>query len=55
VERGAHDGEAIVTFDTVLESRSGVLGAVERWVSTAFLRRAYREELGNLDRIARNA
>jgi hypothetical protein len=53
VERGAHDGEAIVTFDTQLESRSGVLGAVERWVSTAFLQRVYREELGNLDRIAR--
>lgn len=55
VERGAHDGEAIVTFDTELESRSGVLGAVERWLSTAFLQRLYREELGNLDRVARNA
>lgn len=55
VERGVHDGEAIVTFDTELESRSGVLGAVERWLSTAFLQRLYREELGNLDRVARNA
>jgi hypothetical protein len=53
VEPGAHDGEAIVTFDTELQSRDGVLGAVERWLSTAFLRRAYREELGNLDRVAR--
>jgi hypothetical protein len=53
VERGAHEDEAIVTFDTELESRSGVLGAVERWVSTAFLQRVYREELGNLDRVAR--
>src|SRR5262245_4688381 len=53
VERGAHDGEAIVTFDTELQSRAGLLGAVERWLSTAFLQRAYREELGNLDRIAR--
>jgi hypothetical protein len=52
VERGAHEGEAFVTFDTELESRSGVLGAVERWVSTAFLQRVYREELGNLDRVA---
>jgi hypothetical protein len=53
VERGAHDGEAVVTFDTELESRRGVLGAVERWLSTAFLQRLYREELGNLDRVAR--
>ena len=53
VERGAHEGEAIVTFDTELESRSGVLGVVERWLSTAFLQRVYREELGNLDHASR--
>ena len=54
VERGAHDDEAIVTFDTELQSRPGVLGAIERWLSSAFLQRVYREELGNLDRIARS-
>jgi hypothetical protein len=52
VERGAHDGEAIVTFDTELQSRAGVLGAIERWLSTAFLKRVYREELANLDAVA---
>jgi len=54
VERGAHDGEAIVTFDTELQSRAGVLGAIERWLSTAFLKRVYREELANLDAVARS-
>ena len=55
IERGAHDGESVVTFDTDLESRSGLTGAIERWLSTVFLRRMYREELRNLDRVARGS
>ena len=52
VEPGAHDGESRVTISSVLHSRSGLLGALERAMSSAFLQRLYRQELANLEAFA---
>jgi hypothetical protein len=51
VDRGATDGEAVVTISTELQRRPGVFGSIERWVTKSFMGRLYREELANLDRI----
>jgi len=53
VERGATDNDATVTIQTEMTSRPGWLGAVERVTTRMFLRRLYKEELNNLDAIAR--
>jgi hypothetical protein len=41
-----------VTIHTVLTSRNGLAGAIERFLARRFLLRLYREELGNLEREA---
>jgi hypothetical protein len=46
-------GESTVTIRTELTSRPGLAGMIERFLSTRFLVRLYREELEKLDRIAR--
>jgi hypothetical protein len=45
----ARDGrESDVTITTVVKTRGGILGVVERMASKAFLERVYREELSRL-------
>jgi polyketide cyclase/dehydrase/lipid transport protein len=41
-----------VTIRTELRSRGGLSGRLERLLSTRFLQRLYREELGNLEALA---
>ena len=45
-------GRSQVTFDTTLKSRDGFLGVLERFMSTRFLQRVYREELALLAALA---
>jgi ribosome-associated toxin RatA of RatAB toxin-antitoxin module len=45
-------GRSQVTFATDLKSRSGFLGVLERFMSTKFLQRVYREELAMLAALA---
>jgi uncharacterized protein YndB with AHSA1/START domain len=44
-----------VTIRTELTSRSGLAGAIERFLARRFLLRLYQEELGNLEREAQRA
>lgn len=55
VDRGATAEETVVTIATGLKSRSGMLGAIERAMSKAFLKRLYREELNKLDAFAQQS
>jgi hypothetical protein len=48
VDPGADGASAVVTIATELGTRGGLAGAVERTLTTAFLRRVYIEELGLL-------
>ena len=41
-------GACTVTFDTELRTRDGLAGAIERWFTTAYLRRVYAAELAQL-------
>ena len=41
-------GASLVTFATELPTRGGLAGVVERWFTTAFLRRVYAAELAQL-------
>lgn len=41
-----------VTIHSELTSGGGLGGRLERWLSTRFLKRLYREELANLERVA---
>jgi hypothetical protein len=53
VDRGVTDREARVTIKTEMTtSRSGLLGAIERAMSSAFLKRLYEKELANLEAFA---
>jgi len=44
---------ARVEFATAVPAKSGILGAIEKAVTTAFLRRVYEVELAQLDDVAR--
>ncbi len=44
---------ARVQFATAVPAKSGILGAIEKMVTTAFLRRVYEIELAQLDDVAR--
>jgi hypothetical protein len=44
--------DAIVTIQTELMSRGGVAGRIDRFVSTRFLRKMYRQELEKLNEVA---
>ncbi len=44
---------ARVEFATAVPVKSGILGAIEKMVTTAFLRRVYEIELAQLDDVAR--
>jgi hypothetical protein len=45
-------GQSQTTFTTDLKSREGFLGVLERFMSTKFLQRVYREELAMLAALA---
>lgn len=51
VQPGANGGTD-VTFVTEAQSRGGLAGAIERWMSTRFLKKLYAEELQLLAAIA---
>jgi hypothetical protein len=52
VNRGAAPADSHVTISTELRMRSGVLGKIERTLSTLLLRPMYVQELENLARVA---
>ena len=54
VDRGAREGESAVTISTMMTSRPGLLGAIERALTRTFLQRLYRQELANLEAFARS-
>ncbi len=51
----APDGGCDVTFVTEATSRPGLAGAIERWLSTRFLKKLYAEELELLRQRATSA
>jgi hypothetical protein len=53
VDPGSRKDESVVTIATELASRSGFLGAIERFMTRKTLQRLYRRELGLLDSVAR--
>jgi Polyketide cyclase / dehydrase and lipid transport len=52
VEPGAHPNEAVVTIKTDMTYRSGLSGAIERFVTKQVLRPMYDEELRRLESVA---
>jgi hypothetical protein len=51
VEPDAPGQQTTVTIATGLPERSGIRGALERWLVTGFLKRVYQEELRRLARV----
>ena len=47
------DGTARVTFDTTFQTRSGLLGRIEGWMTRGFLKRVYAAELNQFDAYVR--
>lgn len=47
------NGGSDVSFVTEAESRDGIAGAIERWMSTRFMKKLYAEELELLLRVLR--
>jgi len=52
VDPGLRSDESTVTIETTMHGRTGVLGAIERWVSRKVLLRMYADELKRLDQVA---
>ena len=53
VEPADYGRASDVTIETRLEAKPGILGSIERAVSSRFLRSLYREELALLEKTAR--
>lgn len=49
------DGTARVTFDTTFQTRAGLLGRIEGWMTRSFLKRVYAAELDQFDAYVRGA
>lgn len=54
VEPAEQGASSSVTIETTFRVRAGPLGAIERTVTAAMLRRIYRKELARLERYASN-
>lgn len=48
------DGGAKVTITSELPLKAGIAGKIERYFSTRFLLRLYKEEIGKLEAVARD-
>jgi len=53
VDPGPAAGQSQVTFRTELSARSGVLGAIERFLMSRYLLPIYRRELSMLAEVAK--
>ena len=49
------DGTARVTFDTTFQTRPGLLGRLEGWMTRGFLKRVYAAELDQFDEYVRGS